>query len=174
MGDHVSMGAYNFRFDKVTEQVKDKKRCVDDSLLYSKTLEKAFLQAASYLSLMGTKGIIQNPDKFQFGSKEVEWAGFRIGPNSVRPLAKHTASVKTYPTPISISNLRSCMAPLQQVAYAISPAVAELKHLLKPSTQWKWTKELDEVFENPKKVIVESVEDGVKLSPPKSPHWSAH
>ena len=56
--------------------MKDKKRCVDDSLLYSKTLEKAFLQAASYLSLMGTNRIIQNPDKFQFGSKEVEWAGF--------------------------------------------------------------------------------------------------
>ena len=138
--------------------MKDKKRCVDDSLLYSKTLEKAFLQAASYLSLMGTNGIIQNPDKFQFGSKEVEWAGFRIGPDSVRPLAKHTAAVKTYPTPISITDL------LQQVAYAY--AISHFKHLLKPSTQWKWTKELDEVFENAKKVIAERVDDGVKLYDP--------
>ena len=44
--------------------------------------------------------------------------------------------------------------------------MAELKHLLKPSTQWKWTKELDEVFENAKKVIAERVDDGVKLYDP--------
>ena len=46
MGDHVSMDAYNYRFDKVTEKVKNKKRCVDDSLLYSYTLEEASYQTA--------------------------------------------------------------------------------------------------------------------------------
>ena len=39
MGDHVSMDAYNYRLDKVTVGVENKKRCVDDSLLYSDTLE---------------------------------------------------------------------------------------------------------------------------------------
>ena len=38
MGDHVTMDAHNFRFDKVTEQVKNQKRYVDNSLLYSDTL----------------------------------------------------------------------------------------------------------------------------------------
>ena len=51
----------------------NKKRCVDDSLLYSMTLEEPFFQAAYYLSLMGKNGILQNPDKFQFGKKEVVW-----------------------------------------------------------------------------------------------------
>ena len=134
--NHASMDAYNFRFDKVTE-----KRCVDNSLLYAyaDTIEKGIMQTASYLSLMGSNGIIQYPYKFQFGSKDVDWAGagFTIGADSVRPLAKHTAAVRTYPTPFSITNLRSFMALLQQVAYcyAISPAVAKIRHLLKPSTQ---------------------------------------
>ena len=35
MGDHVSMNAYNYGFDKVTAEVENKKRCVDHSLLYS-------------------------------------------------------------------------------------------------------------------------------------------
>jgi hypothetical protein len=35
MGDHVLMDAYNYRFYKVTVGVETKKRCVDDSLLYS-------------------------------------------------------------------------------------------------------------------------------------------
>ena len=165
--NHASMDAYNFRFDKVTEHVKNQKRCVDNSLLYADTMEKAIIQTASYLSLMGSNGIIQNPYKFQFGSKEVEWAGagFTIGADLVRPLAKHTAAVRTYPTPFSNTDLRSFMALLQQVAYcyAISPAVAKIRHLLKPSTQWNWTKEIDEVFENAKTVIAERVEEGVML-----------
>ena len=65
------MDAYNYRFDKVTADVENKKRCVDDSLLYTETLEKSFIQAANYLSLMGNNGIIQCPEKFQFGSKTV-------------------------------------------------------------------------------------------------------
>ena len=75
MGDHVSMDAYNYRFDKVTEKVENLKRCVDDSLIYAKTLEEAFFKTAEYLSLMGQNGILQNPDKFQFGTKTVSGQG---------------------------------------------------------------------------------------------------
>jgi hypothetical protein len=35
MGDHVVMDAYIYRFEKVMVGVENKKRCVDDSLLYS-------------------------------------------------------------------------------------------------------------------------------------------
>ena len=89
MGD-VSIDAYNFRFDKVTEGVENKKMCSDDALLYSSTLDQAFIQAANYLKLKGKNDIIQCPEKFQFGSKQGAWAGFPIGPDSVKPLPKHT------------------------------------------------------------------------------------
>ena len=36
MGDHVSMDTYNYRFDKITEAVENKKRCVDDLTLMGK------------------------------------------------------------------------------------------------------------------------------------------
>ena len=145
--------------------MENKERCVDDSLLYSETLEKSFIQAASYLSLMGNNGIIQCPEKFQFGSKTVAWAGFTIGPDSVKPLPKHTEAVRTYPTPVNITDMRSFMALLQQVAYcyAISPAVAKIRHLLKPSEPWNWTEDINNVFEEAKKVIAEKVREGVKL-----------
>jgi hypothetical protein len=93
MGNHMSMDAYNYRFDKVTVGVENKKRFVDDSLLYSDTLEKSFIQAANYLSLMRNNGIIQCPEKFQLGSKTVAWAGFTIGPDTVKPLPNYTEAV---------------------------------------------------------------------------------
>ena len=59
MGDHVSMDVYNYRFDKVTAEVENKKRCVDHSLLYSYTLEQALIQVASYLTLIGKNGSLE-------------------------------------------------------------------------------------------------------------------
>ena len=165
------MDAYNARFDMITKQVKNMKRCVDDSLLYSTTLEGAFYQTTQYLSLMGKNGILQNPEKLQFGKKEVEWAGFLITTDSVKPLPKHTAAIRTFPTPTGITDMRSFMALLQQVAYscAISPRVAKLRHLLKPAEPWIWDKETDSVFEQAKKVIADKVEDGVRLFDPSLP-----
>ena len=104
MGDHMSTEAYNYRFDKVTVDVENKKRFVDDSLLYKETLEKSFIQAANNLSLMGNNGIILCPEKFQFGSKTVAWASFTIGPESVKPLPKHTEALRT---PVNITDMRS-------------------------------------------------------------------
>ena len=88
---------------------------------------------------MGENDILQNPDKFQFGSKEVDWAGFLITENSVKPLPKHTKAIRNYPTPTNITDMRSFTALLQQVAYcyAISPAVSKLRHLLKPAVPWE-------------------------------------
>ena len=60
------------------------------------------------------------------------------------------------------------MALLQQVAYCytISPAVSQFRHLIKPSEPWKWTEEINKVFEQAKKVIAEKVEEGVCLFDP--------
>jgi hypothetical protein len=65
--------------------------------------------------------------------------------------------------------MRSFMVLLQQVAYcyAIAPAVAKFRHLLKPSEPWNWIEDINDVFEEAKKVITEKVEEGVKLYDPK-------
>ena len=131
----------------ITMQVENMKRCVDDSLLYSKTLEGVFYQTTQYLSLMGRNGILQNPEMLQFGKMEVEWACFLITDKSVKPLPKHMAAIRTFPTPMGITDMRSFMALLQQVTYyyTISPKVVRLRHLLKPtelSRPWEWLKTL--------------------------------
>ena len=171
MGDHASMDAYNYRFDKVTEKVKNLKRCVDDSLLHAKSLEEAFYQTADYLSLVGKNGILQNPEKFQFGSKTAEWAGFILTETSVKPLDKHTAAIRNFPRPANITDLRSFMALIQQVAYcyATSPTTAPLRHLLKPSEPWNWSEETDSIFLAAREVIAEKVDEGVRLFNPNLP-----
>ena len=93
-------------------------------------MEKSFIQAATYLSLMGNKGIIQCPEKFQFGSKTVAWAGFTIGPDTVKPLPKHTEAVRTYPFPVINTDMRGFMALLQLVLIIFScEATQETTHV---------------------------------------------
>ena len=62
MGDHVSMDAYNARYDAVVKEVENFKRCVDDGMLYSGSLEEAFRDMAAFLTLVGKNGILQNPE----------------------------------------------------------------------------------------------------------------
>ena len=43
------------------------------------------------------------------------WAGFTIGPATVKPLHKHTEAVRTYPTPVNITDMMSFMALLHNL-----------------------------------------------------------
>ena len=120
------------------------KRCVDDSILEHK---KAILPNYTVPVANGKKWNTAESRKATIGGKEVEWVGFLITDNSIKPLLKHTAAIRTFPTPMGITDMRSFMALLQQVAYyyTISPKVARLRHLLKPtelSRPWEWLKTL--------------------------------
>ena len=110
---------------------------------------------------------------FQFGTKTVEWAGFKIGEKLVRPLQKHTEAIKSFPTPLNITDLSSFMELLQQVAYcyATAPATVHLRHLLKPSEPWDRSEDVHIVFVRAKEIIANKVEDGVRLFNPKLPSF---
>ena len=68
----ASGDAYTHRYDKITMGVKDIKRVIDDTLLYSKDIESSFHYVAQYLKLVGRTGIILNPDKLNFAEDEVD------------------------------------------------------------------------------------------------------
>ena len=62
----ASGDGYTRRFDEIIAQVKNKTKCVDDTLIWEENIEKSFYQACEFLTLCGNNGIILNPNKFQF------------------------------------------------------------------------------------------------------------
>ena len=58
------------------------------------------------------------------------------------------------------------MVLLQQVSYcyAISPAVAPIRHLLKSLKPWNWNEDINNVFEEAKRVIAEKTRRLRKVS----------
>ena len=161
----ASGDAYTRRFDAIVSDFPNKSKCTDDSLLWEDDLEKSFFQSVDWLDICGNNGVTCNPEKFDFGQDEVEFAGFEITNDSVRPCVKFFEAIQDYPTPRSISDIRSWFGLINQVSYAfaVTEYLNPFRELLKPNTQFEWTDELDEIFEESKRVIIEEIKEGVRI-----------
>ena len=97
---YVASGdGYSRRFDESASDFLDKTKCIDDTLLWATDLEASFHQATKWIDLCGRNGITLNPEKFVFGADTVEFAGFEITRDSVRPSQKYLRAIRSFPTP---------------------------------------------------------------------------
>ena len=98
-----------------------------------------------------------------FAQEEVNWAGIRIGMRSVEPLEEHVAAIRSFPQPVNITDIRSFIALVEQVApyYAVKPHLAPFKELLKKNSKFYWDLELQKLFEEAKNIIADKVKSGL-------------
>ena len=161
----ASGDGYTRRYDTLVSDIPDKTKCIDDALIWADTLESNFYRTVEWLDICGRNGITLNPEKFQFGKDEVEFAGFEIGLQDVRP-AKHLSdAIRNFPTPKSITDIRSWFGLVNQVAYTFSMAetMQPFRNLLKPNSHFEWTTDLNSAFEKSKAKILHEMEEGVKI-----------
>ena len=150
------MDAYNHRFDLITREIKHKKRCVDDSILWGETIEEILTRTCEYLTLTGGAGIIMNPDKFVFGKKRLEFLGFEVTEDGVEPGKELLKSILEFPRPKDISGIRGWFGLVEQVSWAFSKTevMNPLRHLLSPKSEFLWTQELNDSFDKSKQEII--------------------
>lgn len=163
---YISSGdGYSRRFDEIVADFPQKTKCVDDTLMWSNTIEDSFFQAVKWLDICGNNGIILNPSKFQFGKDTVEFAGFEITPTTVRPCARYLEAIQHFPTPQNITDVRSWFGLVNQVSYTFAAAERMLpfRELLKAGTRFHWTDELDRLFNETKALIIGEIHKGVEI-----------
>ena len=161
----ASGDGYSRRYDEVASTVPDKTKCIDDTLLWSDTIESSYFQAANWLDICGRHGITLNPDKFQFALDEVEFAGFEITSDTVRPCRKYMRAISDFPTPQNITDVRSWFGLVNQVSYTLSMAdqMLPFRDLLKPSTKFHWNDQLQTAFDQSKVAITNEIARGVSI-----------
>ncbi|XP_071500939.1 plexin-A4-like [Diadema antillarum] len=161
----ASGDGYSRRFDEVVADIPRKTKCVDDTLIWSDSIEEAFFQAANWLDTCGRNGITLNPSKFVFAQQTVEFAGFEITPTAVRPCPQFLRAIRDFPTPTSITDIRSWFGLINQVSYAFASAERMLpfRALLKPDTPFVWTTQLNSLFEESKRLIIAEIHNGVEI-----------
>ena len=164
-GAHWSGDAFTQRYDEVTKDVKKVAKCVDDTVLWADSIKEAFDQVCSYLTLVGRNGIVMNPAKFVFAEKTVEFAGFTITPDSVKPSPTYLEGIKNFPPPRDITGARSFFGLVNQASYAFSmkECMQPFRHLLKKGVKFEWNPELQRSFDEAKQHIIDLVEEGVKI-----------
>ena len=135
---------------------------MDDTLLWSNTMEESFFQAANLLDTCGMHGITLNSEKFCFAQDVVEFAGFKITSDTIQPMQKIIAD---FTTPRCLTDVRSWFSLVNQVSYAFSMANTMLpfRELLKPSKSFQWNGELQQAFEQSKTTIVKEIHNGVEI-----------
>ena len=171
---YVSSGdGYSKRYDKIIESVARKAKITDDTILWDddEKLEEHWWRTFDYLALVGSHGIVLNGEKFQFCSKTVDFAGFRISEHKVEPLPKYLEAIETFPTPQNISDVRSWFGLVNQVAHyaQLRDLVAPLKPLLSSKAKFYWTDELDKSFNESKQEIIRLIKNGVEIFDPNRP-----
>ena len=148
----------------ITTDFEDYERCIDDTVLCSNTIEGCFIQTCKYLSLCSGAGILFSKKKFQFCSKKVEFLGFQLDDDTVKPTSAFLEAIRDFPTPTDVTGIRSWFGLVEQCSYSFSKTgpMEPFRPLLKPSAVFEWTTELQKVFEDSKGEIIKKIEHGIK------------
>ena len=157
--------AYTARYDDITKDFVRKEQCVDDTLLYDETLEENFQRTCGYLSHCNARGITFNEEKFKFGRMEVEYLGYIITEDSVKPSTEFLEGIRDFPEPKDVSGVRSWFGLVNKVNYALSDSsmMQPFKAMLSPKSKFEWTEELSKAFADSKVEIIKAVEEGVRM-----------
>ena len=161
----ASGDGYTRRYDEIVSEIPNKTKCIDDALLWADNLEQNFFQTVQWLDVCGRHGITLNPEKFCFGQDTVEFAGFEISNNSVRPSKQHTKAIRDFPQPKNITDVRSWFGLINQISYTFSMAdkMLPFRELLKPGIPFYWDDHLNSLFEQSKIHIISEIEKGVRI-----------
>ena len=102
---------------------------------------------------------------FVFCQEEVDFLGFTVTLDSLKPAAQMLRSIQEFPTPSDIRGIRSFFGLVNQVSFAFSmtETMAPFRALLKPSTHFYWDDALQKLFNNAKTEIVEQTQNGVRM-----------
>ena len=80
--------ASTHRYNRIIVDVPQKTHCVDDTVVWDTDLEERWWRMVDYLELVGRESIVLNPKKFKFSQRNIEFVGFEILSNEVKPLTK--------------------------------------------------------------------------------------
>ena len=150
---HLAAGdGYCQRYDEITVDFPDYKRCVDDTCLWNETSEGNFWRMVDYLTLCSQNGIMFNLPKFQFCRGEVEFVRYWLTEDGMKPTKTMLDSIHNFPQPHNISGVRGFIGLVEQVAWAFSKTEVMLpfRELLKKGTIFCWSQELHNSFKKAK------------------------
>jgi len=106
-----------------------------------------------------------------FASDTVEFSGFKITPENVRPSPAILCATSDFLTPKNLTDIQSWFGLVNQVTYVFSMTdkMLPFRELLKPKNTFHWDANLQNLFKQSKTKILDEIERGVKIFDKKKP-----
>ncbi|CAK1599605.1 unnamed protein product [Parnassius mnemosyne] len=130
---------------------------MDDVIIPSKTIEEGFQKLRNTLILFKGVGLTLKVDKCQFFMQNVDYLGFEISKDGVRPGKKKIESVEKFPEPANQHNVRQFLGLarfFRRFIKGFSTIARPLTQLLKKDSKWRWGTEETNAFLSLKEALV--------------------
>lgn len=130
---------------------------LDDILIYSKTWEEHVLLLDQVLERLQSHQYFCRPWKCHFGQASIEYLGHVISNGEIRMDPKKLACVKDWPTPRSLSELRSFLGftnYFRKFIRGYSTLVAPMTSLTRKAQTFTWTTDAQRSFEATKEHLL--------------------
>ena len=130
---------------------------VDDLLLQAPTLKELLPQLKEVLDKAKEGGLTFSKKKVDFG-KEVEFCGYLVTTEGVKPSPRKIETIKSFCPPTDESSLRSFLGLCQQFSHYhpdLSQTCKPLRELLKKGNEWRWEQLEQDTFDKVKDMMSE-------------------
>ena len=114
---------------------------VDDVLIFSDTLEEHVQHLRDVFTRLRKERLFVNGKKCSFAQPEVEYCGFILGTDGVRPQPEKLAVVRAWPTPTSVDEVRSFLGLCgfyQRFVKDYATIAAPMTNLTRKRQEWSW------------------------------------
>ena len=129
---------------------------IDDILIFSKSFTEHVTHLKRLFQAIKSEGLRLKFSKCRFAAESVKYLGHVIQNNSVRPLKDNLISIKNFPAPKTIKNVRQFLGKINfyhkyvpQIAIKLDP----LHNLLRKGQTFHWTTACQESFDEMKRVL---------------------
>jgi len=129
---------------------------IDDIIVYAKTAAEHNRILKMVFERLRTHGLTLKGSKCHFGQNEINYLGFIIGSDGIKPDPSKCDAINSLAAPYDVKSLQSVLGTFQFYARFVKDfarITKPLTKLLKKYVDWKWGNEEQEAFDEIKKVF---------------------
>ena len=129
----------------------------DDILIYSMTEEEHEKALKRCFQILSDHGLTVNKQKCKFYRSEIEFYGFIISSEGIKPVESKVEAINKFPRPQNPKEIRSFLGLVNYLGRFIpnlSTLSEPLRSLTRGGTDWKWTQIEEQCFQALKQAVM--------------------
>ena len=124
---------------------------LDNVIVFGKTIEEHLSRLDEVLDRFREHALKLKPKKCEFFQEKVQFLGYVVSKEGVKPLPENIEKVKSWPIPQDVTDIRAIIGLgnyYHQFIKNYSEKVQPLAELTKKDVPFKWTDEWQKAFDN--------------------------